>query len=574
MLAKFLRARIAKLSVVAVLTLLAIVSGAWFASMKAATPQATNCAATVPGKIYRYIEGIDTCLSAMSNTDVEKLTDPFAKSILRQGVFPDGTEAIDKAIGEKLGYRATIYMVGEGAQIPATVVSRDNPRGLRYLFAWGANENEGKIMMSKLAPATPSSLIEVMAFDEQTKKYNYYLLGPQVGASYDAPMVWAWNGNSSMAQKPGAMGHGCFRCHHNGVPVMRELEFPWNNWQSQRANIASTIIPTSVATEKFFLPRRNAEIFEGVVRGSVQHYYVDWLNERSRKEGTTTYLTDVEDMLRHLTTTTTINFKSSDVQSRGENTSPPNLDIAGIPPKDTFLSDTLWQTVLGINYTALSVTLPRKDYDAYLKKHNFRLVGTKGFTRESEEAYQYPGATYFAYFVPQVPAEDIYVTQLLLNSKVVTEKFVASLLMVDFKNPLFSEKRASLKKYAKEITTSKVVGGVSSLPTDFVAKIKEKGAKACSANNFDSCSAEEQFLYVWELPDNQWKQVISKQLQAHVDSVANLEPNQRLEFLMRRSVEQGDRFASTPALCEFFEARLFLPETDLSKVPHCQKPAS
>jgi hypothetical protein len=319
------------------------------------------------------------------------------------------------------------------------------------------------------------------------------------------------------------------------------------------------------------LSRRGAEILEGVIRGGVQHYYRDWLRERSRKEGDTTYLSDVGEMLRHLTTNTTINFTSSDVQSKGENTTPANLDIAGIPPRDTFLSDTLLQTTLGLNYSSLSVKLPRKEYDAYLKKHNFTLVGTKGFTRDTPMAYPYPGSTYFAYYVPQVPAEDMYVTQLLLKSKIVTDKFVAALLMVDYKNPLFSDKRASLQKYAEKITSGTVANGVSSIPKDFAAKIKETGAKACNANNFDACSAQEQFLYTWELPDEQWKQLTAKRLQGYVDSVANLEPNERLEHLMRQSIEQRDRVSSTPVLCEFFATRLMFPETDLSKLSSCPK---
>ncbi|MDF0556153.1 hypothetical protein [Kamptonema sp. UHCC 0994] len=569
MLAKFLRARIAKLSVVAVLTLLAIVSGAWFASMKAATPQETNCQAVVPGKIYQFIEGIDTCATPMSNSDIEKLTDSFATALLRKGIFPESVDAMSEAIAKNLGYSPTIFLLGEGAQIPTTFASRDDSRGLRSLITWGPTENEGKIMMSKLVPVSKISLTEVMSFDDRTKKYNYYFLQNQAGASDDSQMVWAWKGNSSLARKPQTMGKSCFRCHHNGVPLMREIETPWNNWQSQRVIISSALVPKAVASESYFLPRRNAEILEELVRGSVQHYYRDWLEERSRKEGGTTYLSDISDMLRHLTTTTTINFKSSEVQSNGKDTSPTNLDIIGVPPRDTFLSDTLFQTTLGLNYSSLSVTLPRKDYDAYLKKHNFKLVGTKGFYHTSGTAFEYPGSTYFAYFVPQVPAEDVYVTQLLLQSKVVTDKFVGALLMVDYKNPLFSDKRASLQKYAEKMTTGTLVNGVSSVPKDFVAKIKETGAKACNANNFDTCSAEEQFLYTWELPDDQWKQLSAKRMQGYVDSVANLEPNERLDRLMRRSVEQRDRFLSTPALCEFYESKLLFPETDLSKVPSC-----
>ncbi|NMG09979.1 hypothetical protein [Brasilonema sp. UFV-L1] len=570
---RFVRLTITKISLVVFITLLSLLGGIWFASAEASTTLSSQkCPALVPDKIYRFIEGLDTCITPLSNSDIEKLNDPFAKSLLRQGSLPATTEDLNQVIADKFGYKRTIYFVGEGSQIPTTVAARNERRSLRYNINWGPNENDSKIMLSIPAPGTnqTQSLIEVVSFDDQSKEYNYYVHRPQVGESEESPFLWAWAGKTSQAQQPQTIGQGCFSCHHNGVPVMREIELPWNNWQSQRANISATFLPEEVATENFFLQRHGAEVFEQVIRSTFQNYYKNWLKERIRKEGSIAYVNDVDKMLRHLTTTTTVNFKSSDVQSDGHNTSPENSPIAGIPPNDTFLADTLLQTTLKLDYSPLSVTLPRDKYDEYLKKHDFKLVGTKRFARTSETAYEAPGETYFAYYVPQVAAEDIYVTQKLLQSKIVTDKFVAALLMVDYKNPLFSSKRASLQKYAKEITNGKIIDGVSSVPTDFAAKIKETGAKPSNAENFDASSAESQFLYTWELPDDQWKQVSANHLQAYVDSVENLEPDERLDRLMEWSIKQRDRFATTPPFCNYFESRLLLPESDLSKkLPNC-----
>ena len=573
---RFVRATIPKLSVVIFFTLLSLLGGTWFASADTSTPlPAESCPSVDPNKIYRYFAGLDKCLTPLNDSDIEKLNDSFAKGVLRQGgQLPNGVEGINQAIKKNLGYDPTVYFAGEGSQIPTTVASRDLPRGLRYNITWGANENESKIMLAKLSPATPKTktlgLIEVISFDDQSKEYDYYFLTPQQGASYDSsPYVWAWTGKTSLAQKPQTIGQGCFACHQNGIPLMREIELPWSNWQSQRANISAQFLPEEVASENLFLQRRGAEVFEQVIRSNFQNYYSNWLRSRYRKEGNTINVSDVDEMLRHLTTNTTINFKSSDVQSNGQNTSPLNSDIAGIPPNDTFLADTLLQTTLKLDYSALTVKLPRKDYDEYLKNHDFKLVGTKGFLRDSEKAYESPGSTYFAFYVPQLAAEDIYVTQKLLQSKILTDKFAASVLMVDYQNPLFSKKRASLQKYAKEITTGKIVGGVSSVPADFAAKIKQTAPKPCSADNFDACSAESQFLYTWELPDDQWKQLTTNRLKGYVKSVENLEPEQRLNYLMEWSIKQRDRFASTPGLCNFFESRLFFPENNLSELPSC-----
>jgi hypothetical protein len=572
---KFIRAirsKIVRLGIVAFLTLLSVLLGNWFVSMKAVSQEvpSLNCEPVVPGQIYRSIPGIDTCVVPIDNSEIEKLNDPFAKSLLRQGIFPENTQALTEAIASNLGYKPTVSAVtGEGVQIPTTIAPREATRAIRYNVSYGANENDAPIYLSKPAPSTTRSEIEIISFDKKSNEFNYYLLTPQRQASDDSPFVWTWTGNTSNARKPETMNQGCFRCHHNGIPVMREIELPWQNWQSERANISSANVPEEIARDSFFVSRRGAEIFEKLIRSDIQTYFTNWLRERTRKSGNIIKISDVGQMLRHLTTNTTLNLKSSNVQSSGKNTSPKNLDITGIPPKDTFLADTLLQTTLGLDYSTLSVRLPREDYDAYLKENNFRLVGTKGFFYTSEKAFESPGSTYFAFFTPQVAAEDIYVIQKLLQSKIVTDKFVAALLMVDFKNPLFSEKRAALQKYADQITTGTIAKRVSSVPEDFVAKIKETGATASNAEDFDTSSAESQFLYTWELPDNQWKQVTAQRLQGYVDSIANLQPYERLDYLMRWNISQRDRFLSTQPFCNFRESRLLFPETDLSKVPQC-----
>ena len=567
------RSTITRLSVVFIVTLVAVLSGNLFASnmaKSASPPSGVVCPSVKPGKLYRYVEGLDKCVVPMSQSEIEKLNDPFGRDLLRQGIFPDGLPDMDKKIEQKLGYKATTYVVGEGVQIPTTAVSRDNPRGSRYIFTWGKNENENRISASKLAPGKKASQLEVISLDKQTGEFNYYLLRPQLPESYptkDFPLVWAYVGNSPMARQKPTIGNGCFACHHNGLTIMREIELPWNNWHSQRANTASALLPENIATENYFIERKGADVFEPIIRADFQNYYTNWLKKRMVTKNGTTQLKDVDQMLRHLTTNTTINLKSTDVQSEGSNTSPPNMDINGVPPNDTFLADTLLQTTLGLDYRSLSVKLPRAEYDAFLQKHNFKLVGTKGFFRTTEKSFEHPGSTYFAFFVPQFPAEDIYFTQKLLQSGVITDKFVASLLMVDFKNPLFSKKRESLQKYAQKITTGKIVAGVSTVPENFANGIRQTGAKACSTSNFDNCSAEEQFLYNWSLPDKEWKGVLANRLQSYVNSIANLAPGDRLDTLMRWSVNQQVKFAEDPRFCKLFESRTLFPESDLAKTP-------
>ncbi|MDF0556152.1 hypothetical protein [Kamptonema sp. UHCC 0994] len=602
---KSLKLNATRLYLAGFLTLILIISADWFASIQATSKQpiSPNCNPIVPDKLYRYIATLDSCLTPMSDREIQKqLNDPFAIALLRQGIFPANAEAISQAIADSnLGYSQTSYVVGEGFQIPLTTASREAPRSLRYVVTWGVDENDAQIMLGTLAPASQSSVNDIISWDTKANKYNFYALRHQV-EDPTSPQAWSWAGDSTLAPQPPTMKKNCFNCHHNGLPIMKELEIPWNNWHSDRAAIASTIVPTAVANESFFQQRRGAKIFESVIRANFQNYYSHWLETRIRKQNDTIEISDVDRMLRHLTVNTTINLKSSNVQSDKENTSPgenhrdleklnfsanktrvsdvsletpnlvPEVDVTGVPPTDTFLSDTIFQSFLGLDYSSLSVTFSREDYDAYLKDKNFALVGTKSSKREDIPLYRYAGSTYFAYFVPQISAEDIYITRLLLNSQILTDKFVASILMVDYKNPLFSEKRARLQKYAQKIPKAKIVNGVSNIPGNFAAKIKAV-AKACKAENFDTCSAEEQFLYTWELPDNQWQQLTSVRLQAYVDSFANLEPDKQLDRLMRLSIEQSDRFASTLPFCKLFEFKSLIPETDFSQLSPCQTTA-
>ena len=598
---KILKLSAVRLWLVSFLTLLFIVGGNWFTSINAndQQPISVNCDRIVPYKIYRYIATLDKCLTPMSDREIEKqLNDPFATGLLRQGIFPPNAEAISHAIADSnLGYSQTSYVVGEGFQIPINTISREAPRSIRYVITWGVNEKDAQIMLGTLAPASQSSVNDIISWDAKVNKYNFYALRHQVNDP-TSPLAWSWAGDSTLAPQPPTIRKSCFNCHHNGLPIMKELEIPWNNWHSVRAVISSSIVPIAVAKERFFQQRRGAEILETVIRGNLQNYYRHWIKVRLHKQGNTIEVSDVDQMLHHLTANTTINLKSSNIQSDRENTSPsenyrdleklrfpldkdvsdssapsPNkkeeVDVTGIPPVDTFLSDTIFQSLLGLDYTSLSVTLSRKNYDAYLKKRNFALVGTKSSKRGDMPLYRHDGSTYFAYFVPQVSAEDIYVTQQLLKANILTDKFVAAILMVDFKNPAFSEKRARLQKYAKQIPKGKIVNGVNIALNNFVNKIKAI-VKPCNPENFDICSAEEQFLYTWELPQNQWKQLTSDRLQTYVDSFTNLEANEQLERLMELSIKQSDRFASTLPFCKLFEFTGLIPETNLSEVPPCQ----
>jgi hypothetical protein len=528
---------------------------------------APDCSAIVEGKIYRFVDGIDKCLTPMTDTEIaQNLNDSFATNLLRKESFPDSVDAVTTAIAG-LNLQQTNYLLGEGSQIPTTIASREEPRNLRYVLTWGRNPTSTQIFLSA-APGGNSSFLQVIAWDAQARKYNFYEFREQVGQTDgNSTKVWSWGGESSMAVAKETMGHGCFDCHHNGVVIMKELNAPWNNWQSQQATISPLVVPLAVAQEKFFGNLNGAEVLERAIRSGFQTYYRSWLSDRYQNQGGTIQLRDVDLMLPHLISNTTINFISSGIQSNGLNTSPPQKDISGIP-NDLFVWDSVWRTVLNLNYTIPAITFKRQDYDNYLSTHQFKLVQSDFRQPDGSSLYQQDGSTYFSFFLPAPSAEDLYLLTQMRANKIVSDNFIAAILMVDFQNPVFSAKRASLQQYAQELTTGKIVDGISSVPTDFAAKVRPVAASqpSCDAvNNFDRCTAEQQFLYTWDLADDEWKGAIAAKIQAYLDKFNAFTAEELLSAIAQSVAQRQKQFQSQPMISNLNEFSLLLPVSDLSR---------
>ncbi|MBD2607527.1 hypothetical protein H6G81_24130 [Scytonema hofmannii FACHB-248] len=549
--------------------------------MRSSSMSDPSCEPVVDGKIYRHIAGIDQCVKPMTDDDITtNLNDPFATEILRKGAFPDSVDAISTAIlGSGLQLQQRSFVVGEGSQILTTIASREEPRNLRYVISWTPNITEDQIFLSA-APGGNSSFLQLIAWNGKAKKYNFYEFREQVGgtskyqfgqqvgetSSASAPTkVWSWAGDSAMAQTEPSMGHGCFDCHHNGVVIMKELAFPWNNWHSQLARISPLVVPLAVAQETFFVNRNGAENLEKAVNDGFHMYYENWLRDRLKTEGDITQLSDVNQMLRHIITNTTVNLTSTQIQSNGANTSPLNRDISGIP-SDFFLWDSALRKALGLTYNIPAIAFKRQDYDNYLNTHNFKLVQSDFTKPDGSPLYEQKGSTHFSFFIPVPAAEDLFMLAEMRSKNIMTDKFIAAVLMVDFENPVFSEKRSSLQKYADQISTGTITSGLSSVPTDFAAKVRNAagGQPICDENNFDQCTAEQQFLKTWDLPDDQWKTVVQMQIQSYLNEFQTMTDQGKLDRLMRLSVKRREQFQSSPKIRNLNEFSLLIPQTDIS----------
>jgi hypothetical protein len=498
------------------------------------------------------------------------LNDLWGKEVLRQGKFPQEVKHSQQAIAQaNRNLTEKIYLVAEGGQIPLSVAPRDKNRNPRLAITWKSN---GILSTLLSGNPGPTRFLQVIAWDPQKKKFNYYELNDDKN--------WSWAGDSSHARQPQFIGQGCFDCHHNGSVIMKELKFPWNNWKSQLATIDLSFLPIMVAQDSNLSKLIGAEQLEQDIEGGVSQYYTAWLDEHISSDLKT--ITDVPELLRHLTTTTSVNFESN-------NPSPGKTDI--VPPKNFFLFDDALSQVTGDGFGDAGYNFPSTiSFDANKFK---QIIDKKGFAlRQCERitdtnkcqpntvAYEQKGTTFNPFFVPVPSNEDTLVINNLWNSRFqvirnnqrknitfISDKFATAVLMVDFQNPVFSSVRSSLQTYADKLDVATIDNqGVSNIPSLFIAQIQEavKNQPPCSTQDLDSCSAEQQFLNTWNLPDATWKDTVNQRIQAYLKAVNNQIANGTgLSDYVDISISRGRQFASIDPINNLFESSLLLPQTDL-----------
>jgi hypothetical protein len=449
-----------------------------------------------PEKIYRFVLGKDQLPTVMSSDDAEKLLcDPFAELLLKRNVFPitlrnllavlDTFNQSDEGLPTQ-----SIFLVADGGQVLWTPETAGVNRQFRFAVSRSGAGNRFLLISTSTVPDSETQFLQLLSWDEKNKVYNYY---------ERRSGVWIWAGNSLDALAPETRHRGPFDSHVNGSLVMKELRAPWNNWHSMNASIiADALAPDDpLRNEQIFTGRRPAHEFENLVRSRITLWNSARLKHALSADGKG--LGNVDYFLRQILTTTTVNLVTTD---RPSALVTDDEDL--ILPTTFFINSEALFDRVGLDPDIAKISIKGKLYRDSLVKYDFTLGDTDLST--GDVILQKKGDTFFAFLVPEPAFEDLNVLEILLREKLISPKFAACLLMIDFQNPVFSAQRQKLMDF---------VPASAPLVDDPTLK---SGIEAEFLNRIDAAAIapggpEEEFLQNWSLLGADWKQTFTARIE-------------------------------------------------------------
>lgn len=438
-----------------------------------------------PSTVHRFVMGVDSEAVVMPPSELDRLGDPMG-SLFRQGRLPltldDLLAEVDAAGSLPL---QKSYLAGEAGQIaPADAESLQ--RDLRFVIT-RAQAADVQLFISTSAVADQqTTFLQVVGWDEAAGRFNFYM---RINQS------WVWTGDSHTALAAESRGQGCFDSHVNGSLVIKELKQPWINWQSMNATIVLAA-DDPLRNNPLYQSLSGAEDLEFTVRRGVSRWTAKRLKHEVTPEG---QLNNLDHLLRQLCTSTTANLVSSVTTSRavaGNPARPLTLPLGFWLNADSLLDD------LGIPASVVSPSVPGQLYLDSLDHYDFALV---------EGEFRQAGDTFFAFVVPEAAFEDIEVINQMVRQNIITAHFAASVLMVDFQNPVFSPARATLLAY---VPTTAILnptgGGVSQLIGDVIAQ---------AAQDLPATSPEVQFMDTWALAESDWRDASAARIESYTRAI-------------------------------------------------------
>jgi hypothetical protein len=322
---------------------------------------------------------------------------------------------------------------------------------------------------------------------------------------------------------------------------MKELKVPWVHWDSSFAPINATAFrPDDERRQHPWFTNKQpggAYAFEfEVARPAIARW------AKARFEALRAMPGPIERparIIEQIVTTPTINIVSSIRESQAATISAKPIELPG-----TFFVDADGLAKVGLQGPPqLAITGPI--YARALQSFDVRLSDGGGFSQ--------PGDTHFAFAVPERGLEDVVVLQEALAMGLVTRRLAACLLMTDFPNPIFSERRAALLAHVPQ--SALVANGASSFSQEMADAILAVAAGAPDG------APEREFAERWEVGED-FDDMLNGLLRAYYDAVsALLETQEGFDDYFRLAESRRQRVRDTMPI---FESPLLFATTNIA----------
>ncbi len=285
-----------------------------------------------------------------------------------------------------------------------------------FFFGHFTGAKNGQVVADQ-EPAKGKLLIELIAWDKNKNLFNFYeLIGTGTGAQWyyrgDSEDILADNALLYLNPQGPKFGSTlrCSACHTSGGPIMKEMAAPHNDWWT--ASRPLNFAPNSVSAEVSAWVRKlgDAADFSQSVKTGISRL------EQSSQYKNAKQRFSLQATLRPLFCETEINLESDTVPLDEVSNS------VQIP------SASIVNPLLAVG----SMTIPSSAYQQLLKFANMQFPETH--RKDADHGWLGPVKGY----------SDLTAIQTLVENGTITEEFVADVLAVDFKNPLFSSKRCGL----------------------------------------------------------------------------------------------------------------------------------
>lgn len=496
-----------------------------------------------PGPLLRFIVGEDLTPREMTSEDIaSELGDPFATLLLLKGNFPTNADdllaAMDAATSEGDPLRSQMsFVLGEVSQLPVGPGGVDPTTfGMRFLVTRGSANHGPDVIISASDPM--QGLVELMAWDQTHLGFNFYRTLRGAGG-------WVWAGNSRHALSTPTKGKGPFESHPSGSLLMKELKLPWVHWHSFKVHILENAFPQGDIrrTHRWFTEKKGAETCEtAVVMPSIERWIAAHLDLSIAANG---QMQDPARLVGHVVTSPTVNLASSSTESAAASLGT-TIDL---PPG--FFVDVDALAAVGLPGPP-PFAVPGDVYTSSLERFDF--VITDG-------AFTQTGDTHFAFVVPERAFEDNEALRQSIARNLISKRLAAALLMVDFPNPVFSARRASLLKHAP--ATASMVGDVSSLSEDMANNI------LAASDSSAPGSPEREFAESWNVGDPAWLSAFGAELGKYYEAIQQqLQGQAGFNDYVRLAESRRNRVRDMP----IFESRFLFPETNIPKTELSMRP--